>query len=174
MNEIETTKQHMEALQALSHVTIQISEARETLANLEKNKEKFLEARAGDEVARINQVLADSKKLIDEIDANYGEITELATIVKETAASLVSVYDSFNQYVGWWEQYRAERERAIDERQKQVESLARQVGIDRTKLSNEQASMEQVKESLRNKEKQLNDDREQLERNIKQFKERKI
>lgn len=174
MNEIVTTAKHMEALQALSGVNLKISEAREVLAQLESGKEKFLEARGNDEVARINQVLADSKALLDNINANYGEITELATIVKETAASLVSIYNAFDQYVGWWQQYRADREKALDERESQVRALLRQCGIDRTKLSNEAAGLETIKESLKKREMQLADDRAALEKNMKLFKEGKI
>jgi len=174
MNEIETTKKHMEALQALSGVNIKISEARETLAKLEKDKDAFLEARALDEVARLTQVLADSKQLIDSIDANYGEITELATIVKETAASLVSIHDGFAAYVRSFEKYQQERNAQLDARAGEVREMAQAVKVDRAKLKNEMISLEGVKKNINERETKLKDGWDELNRAIERLKKGNI
>lgn len=174
MNEIETTKKHMEALRALSDVTLKISEARNTLTSLEQNKEKFLEARAFDEVARLTQVLAESQQLIDSINANYGEITELATIVRETAASLVSIHDAFFGYVQTFEKYQQERSEQLGRQRDDIHAAAQAVKVDRAKLKNEQISIEGVKRSLEDRERKLKIDREALDRAVKRLKEGKI
>lgn len=79
MEILETEK--FNALKELSEITMQISEARNSLSELESIKTQYLVDREKEVQDSINKILSESSDILDEVKKNFSESTNLLNTV---------------------------------------------------------------------------------------------
>lgn len=168
------TKQHMEALQALSGVTLQISQSRADLNKLQESETVYLLEREEKAIARIRKVLDDSHALVEETNKNYELIHDLAVAVGEGTNFLHEAYEKFKALVETFEKKEIERERDIKNQEETVEGLRRLLKIEKVAIDSARNQVEADKKELKAKTFKFNDDQAALIRAINRLKEGRI
>lgn len=174
MNEIQVDTKRMEALRGLADLNIQISNARTALTKLQEIETDYLVSREKKAMERIDGILKRSEDLIAEAGKNYEQITDLSKAVAEGAAILGEAYEAFSEVARLFEERGIIWEKDAKRQEERIEKAWQAIKIDRVKLDNERATVEDSKKDLAEKVRKYTDDRAALERDIKRIQKGKI
>lgn len=171
---IEVTKEHMEALKALSDTNMKIGEARATLIKLEEQETSYLEEREKKVLARIQKVLDDSKELLAEAQANYTQIRELRNTVSSVTDFLSKAYEAF---MGMLKDFREKNDlwdNKVSEIEEGFAKIRQEINNDKVRIKNDREALERWEKSLDLQRKKIDSDRGELDRAINRLKEGRI
>ena len=174
MNEIEVTKQHMEALKALADINVKIGVARGVLTKLEETETEYLVSREKKAVDRIQKVLDDSGALVEQINKNYEAVESFAQAVGEGSKILEDACVKFKELTDAFDKRSELWERDIANREETMLSLARALKVDGIKIQHQRENLDRMTVDINNKTRKMQDERGTLDRAIKRLKEGKV
>lgn len=174
MNEIETNKQHMEALQSLANANVKISEAKESLSKLMAQETEYLTAREGKAIQRVNEVLVQSKEVLKEIGSNYDKVKEYESLVSEGAKFLSELLEKFSALVVAKETRYEAWEKELDSQEETILSQRNSLKMDAVNIDALRKQQDARNIELNKLERKIQDERGTLDRAIKRLKEKRI
>jgi len=174
MNEIEATKEHMDALKALAQANIDISAARETLAKLKAEETDYLTSREKLALKRIDVVLEESKELVAQIDKNYAVVADYAKDIHEGGKFLGEVYAEFKELLAKKEEKDELVRKYLENEEKKVQNLRNALKLDLVAIESEKKQLIVNNETLEKDKIKLKDERGTLDRAIARLKKGKI
>ena len=174
MNTQEISKQQMEGMRGLADTNIKISDAKNILFKLEETETEYLEEREKKAVKRIQQVLEDSKDVLDMVQKNYYEVTQFNNTVSSFADSVMELYGKLVTCLDKFDEKSDLFEKETLRQSNEFNEIKKQIKIDQVSNENEKSNIEKAKESLAERERKLESDRGTLDRAIKRLKEGKI
>lgn len=172
--EIETTQKHMEALRALSAVTMKISEAKNSLVKLQETETEYFVSREKKALDRIQKVLDDSHSLIEQANQNYDSIEEFVKLVTAGADLLAEALEKFEALSVRRDEYYVLRNKDLDHREETIASLMKGIRIKEEGIAAGKKQVEMGNKKLREGNKKLQDDRDTLDRAIARLKDGRI
>lgn len=168
------TKEHMEALQALSGVNIKISEAFNKLRDLEQKETEYLVEREKKAVDRIQKTIELSKGLLHEADKNYGQIKEIENVLTKSVNDIEKLSTDYAQLLEDFAIRNNQWEKQITEQQNDIAAKTRDLQIIRIELENDRKNIELAQKRLEEGQTKLASDRGTLERTINRLKQGKL
>jgi len=167
-------KQKMESLQTLADTNVAVGKVKATLLELKDSETVYLKEREVMALAKIQEVIKESEKVLWEAQENYKEIQDLSKASSEFATFLTEVHDEFKLLQNTF----TKQTEAWNERVKSVENgfadMKKQINVDRVLIENGYDSIESRKAELKLERKVLKDERGTLERAIIRLKENVI
>lgn len=174
MNEIEVTKQHMDALKGLADTNLKISEARNALVQLQEQETEYLVSRERKAVARIQRVLEESRTLLEETNRNYEIIEDFGRSVREGTQFLTEANESFQKLLEAKDQHYQDWETDIKNQEETIVSLRNGLKLELSTVQSEKSQVEVAKMNLVKEKRKLDDERGTLARAIQRLKNNKI
>lgn len=163
--------QKMDALKALADTNLKISEAKGFLIKLQEIETDYLVEREKKAVARIQNVLIESRELFHEVSTNYKEVNDLCRSASEFATFLGEAFRDFNSLVKDFDMRQDLWEAEVRAREAEFAEIKKLINVDRVLLKNDQDSVKRDKELLDIAKKKLSDDQGEVRRAIKRLKE---
>ncbi len=174
MDEITVTREHMDALKALSSVNLKVSEARNSLTKLQEEETEYLVSREKKAVDRIQQVLTQSHSLVEETNKNYEIIQDFARSVSEGAEFLSGAREKFNELVAAKEKKYQLWENSIKNQEETIVSLLKGLKIQEVDVLSAKSVLDAESRKLKLDITKFNDERGIVERQIERLKEKRI
>lgn len=174
MDEITVTKEHMDALKALSEVNLKVSEARNLLVKLQEQETEYLVSREKKAVDAVQNVLAQSHELVEETNKNYDYLQNLSKSVSEGVRFLAEASEAFKSLAELKDEHYTLWERDIKNLESTVTSLRNGLKVGLEAIESDKRQVEAGNAKLKEDQRKLNDDRKEVERAIKRLKEGRI
>ena len=163
-------KEKFETLKELADMTVQTSEARETLTRLKETKIEYLQIRENQAKEKIQKILDDSVDLLKQINTNNDEIHQLYRTVSSYKDFLSEGHDAFKEML-------AEFKERSDLWDKKVREQYEEFGRIENQVKQDQKNIEKGKDEIRKAEEQIEkdkikiaDNRETIKRAIERLK----
>ncbi len=169
MNEIEVTKQHMDALKALSDVNLKVSEARNLLTKLQEEETEYLVSREKKAVERLQNTLILSHNLVEETNKNYETITQFSKDVASGAEILARAVDGFKTLNEAKEKFFADWERDIKNQEETIVSLRNNLKVDAVNIDGQRKQLDARNVDLNTLQTKIEVDRGEIDRKIMRF-----
>lgn len=166
--------QTMKSAQALAATNLQISEARVALTALQEEETAYLVTREKKATDRIQKVVDESRHLVTEMQGNYQEVHELLQTASDFAVSLVKIHASFSEALSEFEEKNIAWEKSIGKQQDDIEEVRKVLNVDKTKVKNDQKTIELRNKAIENEWIRLKDERGTLTRAIERLKDNKV
>ena len=164
----------MEALSALASVSMQISEARNVLFELQSTETEYLVSREKKAVKQIEKIVSESSGLFNEAQKNYALVNDFAKEVTECATKLNELYADFTNLVAKKEQKLALIEDSIKNQMEVLENTKKAMRVEMEGVAGQKNVIEKMKKAIDVENKKLTDQRGTLDRAIKRLKEGRI
>lgn len=87
-------KQKMDVIRELAKVNVEFSDAKTTLNAMKENVQDFLKERDTQDKARLDNLLKESKELVNEIQNNHSQVTTFFNEVKSFSGFLVEFHEA--------------------------------------------------------------------------------
>jgi uncharacterized coiled-coil DUF342 family protein len=168
---IETLKkEEFDTVKALANMSIKISEARETLTELQNTETTYIEERERKAVEKIQEVFEKSKDLLDQIHNNNEEVKTLYTVVSgykdflsEGQEKFTKLLQDFNERSELWEKF-------VEEKYKEFGKFEQEVMEQKRQIEQDKEDIKDKKEELRRIKIKLDDEREIIKRAVERLK----
>lgn len=174
MNEIEVTKQHMEALNALAQTNLDISAAKEILSKMQEEETEYLISREKKAIDRLKKVMQDSKDLVDETNKNYEFITNFVRTVHDSTTFLAEALAVFTSVTQLFHNKQEAWEIDCKEQEETINNIRNGIKISQEKLENDQKALAMRMQEMENIRRKLEDERGTLARAVERLKQGKI
>lgn len=165
--EHEISQQNMQAINELAKTNMLISEAKNSLFKLKENEKQYIEEREKIAVESVNEVLNNSKKLLDETLKNTKEMQEFHESVRQFAETLGHIQDRLEEDVKDFTKRTIEWEKSIKSQQDEIAESKKHLKIERNELENDKKTLKSKETSLKNLEKHLQSRQQSLEASYK-------
>jgi len=166
--------QKMESAKALADMNMQVSAAKALLTRLEGEEEAYLALREEKAQKRVQEVLEESKELIDQTGRNYDEVKQYADSLTKVAKAISSVYEELDQtlvsFYGKMEAW----DKMVEKQHEELSTLKQAVKVQQVKQDNDRVSLENRAKTLETWETKLKDERGTLDRAIERLKQGRI
>jgi chromosome segregation ATPase len=155
-------KQKFDTLKELSDLNIKISDAKNTLLELEQKETKYLEDREKKTLVKINKILVESSDLLTQTHQNYEKIHQFCSVVSNYADFLEEAHQKFSKMLEtfgkrneqWEDNYREltaelsrqrkiveQDEKTLKEREKRIDEATESLKKERTHLESQQETL---------------------------------
>jgi len=104
----EITKETMEAMKTLAELGMKVSKAKAVLSEMEQAKDDFINSRKKEVEKEIDNLLKQSKDILDEISSNNVATVSLFNTVKVFTDFLEEAYTTFNEEITEFKRYEDE------------------------------------------------------------------
>lgn len=165
--EHEISQQNMQAINEFAKTNMLISEAKNSLFKLQENEKQYIEEREKLAVEAVNDVLKNSKKLLDETLKNTKEMEEFHESVRQFAETLGNIQDRVEEDVNDFTKRTIEWEKSIKSQQDEIAESRKHLKIERNELDNDKKTLKSKETSLKNLEKHLQSRQQSLEASYK-------
>lgn len=163
-----------ESIKELAAIQANIAEGRDTLANLEKNKESFLAVQEAELIERLQKALKESSSYVNEINKYNDELVEYRRDTDSYIKSLryfnervVSVSNTIETSVSNIIAH-------LDEQSEAISKAKKQIKLDRENIKTEREELAMKNKLMQEQEIKLKDGQETLERAITRLKQGRI
>lgn len=166
-----TTKEHMDSLKELADTNVKISEAKNLLFKLQEEETDYLIAREKKAMDKINNVLLESKELLEQTHSNYNEVHQFCQTVSGYVDSMTLLYQRFqdmNQVFHskneiWEENLKIINQELADQRH--------EIQRDKKQIEEREKAIAEQKESIKRELELIESRRQALEISYKEEKE---
>jgi len=104
----EITKETMEAMKTLAELGMKVSKAKAVLSEMEQAKDDFINSRKKEVEKEIDNLLKQSKDILDEISSNNVATVSLFNTVNVFTDFLEEAYTTFNEEITEFKRYEDE------------------------------------------------------------------
>lgn len=170
MNEHTISKEHMDALKALTDLNLKVSEARAELSEIENTKTEYIVEREKEAVERIEASLNASKDILRETRENYGLVSDFCNTMTGFADFLKEAHARFDEAVASFDESKVIFEAEMSRQENEIAETKKIIATERVKIANDKKSIENSKKTLEKTARKLEDERGTLERAIKRLK----
>lgn len=170
----QTSRDHMEALNALAQTNLKIGEARGLLVKLQEDETFYLIERERKAEMVIQGMLERSGTLLAEISKNYAEVMEYSRDVASLGEFIVSMSEDLRRMVeefdakdaAWWVK--------VGKQNEEFEKIRKDIKRDQILVNNDRIAVEAEKAKIALAWRKISDENSQIERAIKRLKENRI
>lgn len=173
-NEHEVTKQHMDALKALSDTNLKVSEARNTLTKLQETETEYLVSREKKAVEKVQKVLELSHNLVEETNKNYEYLESLARTIHDGGKFLSEAQEKFHALIEAKDEHYKLWERDIKNQEETIASLMKGLKIKETEIESGKKQIELGNRKVQEEVIRMKDERGTLDRAIIRLKDKRI
>jgi hypothetical protein len=172
-NEHTVTKEHMDALKALSETNIQISNAKNALFKLQEDETTYLTEREQKALRRIQAALENSSDLIQQTKDNYAEVHDLLKSATELATFIIEAQGNFKQLLADFEERNTIWEADIAKQEERLAELKKQSIADAALIANEKKNIAKEHVKIAHEKQKIDDAWGEIKREINRLKDRK-
>lgn len=172
--EYELKTERMESVKALSEINLKISEAQNTIFNLQEEETKYLTEREQKAIDRIKKAVADSKELFKEAKENHQAVKELSTGITEFSSKLLNLYQDFHITLEEFDLRNTAAEKYFNKQEQEIAEIRKEIKTEKIKINNDKKSLIKARKELENDQKKLASDRGTLQRAVERLKQGKI
>lgn len=171
MNTEILEKEKFETLKELADMTVQISEARETLTRLKETKTEYLQIRENEAKDKIQKILDDSVDLLRQINTNNDEIHQLYRTVSGYSKFLKQGHEAFKDMLAEFNERSDLWDKKVEEQYKEFGRIENQVKKDKENIENDKEELRKTKEQLEKDKIKIADERQTIKRAVERLKE---
>lgn len=164
----------MDSIKALADMTIQISEARNTLIELQNTETEYIEEREEKTIEQIQAIFDKSNDLIDKIHNNNEEVKTLYSVVSgykdfldEGQGKFTKLLEEFNERSSLWSKF-------VEEKYEEFGKLEQKTKQDKKQIEADRKDIEIKKEEIRKAQIKIEDDRQIIKRAVERLKNKQI
>lgn len=168
MNQILDHEQ-FEGAQVLAEIGTKIAAGRALLIELESSKEEFLNGREVEALARVNEVLKQSRELIDEIGKNHSELVGYRTQVDGYFEDVRCLLQAVKNWKESFDTQNAAILKEINEKIKENNTIIEQIKGNRALLDGETQDIARRRKIIAEETIKMNDERGVLDRAWKEL-----
>lgn len=174
MDQKEIEREKMEAMQALASTNMKVSEARNTLIQVQEEETVYLVGREKRAMERIDEVLKDSESVLEKVSTNFKESVDLSREVTDTMAQIMAFLTAFRESKERFAEKCDAWDAMIGIKEDTIADLKRKADAQTLINSNEHEALQKERKRINEEKRKLDDDKAELERNIKRYKEGKL
>jgi len=153
------TKEKMDSIKALADMSVKISDAKATLANLENTETEYLTKREKKAQVQIEKILKDSENLLNKTHKNYEEINTFCNVVSSYVDVLDKVYEKFQKMLTDFNKRNEMWDKKIETQTLKFSALEKQLKQDSETIKIREARIDETNENIK-KEKELIESRQ--------------
>lgn len=174
MNIEELSNQKMEAIRELANVSMQISDGKNSLAQLKSDIDTFLNERKSQEKEAILTIWEESKELVNSIDKNFksligfsNEVKTEVSFIQEMQLNVSELIKEFNETSKEFTEWVKKEDEKMASKLKDIENLEKERNEELRKIKEEWKEIEKAK-------KQIESDKGLIKRTIERLQKGKI
>lgn len=165
--------EQFEGAKVLAEIGTKIATGRATLVELERSKDDFLAGREADAIARVSEVLAQSKELIAEIGNYHDELVGYSREVDAYLADLLYLIQSVERWKEAFDKENSEKLVEINTKIAENKVILDKIQQNRSLLEGESAGIVTKRKALREETRKINDEWATLGRAAKEINSKK-
>lgn len=170
---MELEHEQFEGAKELAAIGLRIAEGRALIANLDAEREEYLDGREKEAVERIELVLAQSSELLKEIGANHDELVKYRRELDDYCASLRYFNERVSEGHQAFKEYFDRENAKLDEKLKEVAAQRAQAKKELSQISSDRALLKGQQAQLKDDQRLLDDRRATLERGFAELRAKK-
>lgn len=174
MNTEILKKNEFDTIKALADMSLQISDARQTLIELQNTETAYLEEREKKTIKQIQNIFDKSEDLLKKINKNNEEVKTLYSVVsgyksflEEGQDKFAKLLEEFNERSTLWTKFVEEKYKEFGEIEQEAKQTKKQIEEDKEDIKNKQ-------EEIRKDKIKIEDQREIIKRAIERLKNKQI
>lgn len=160
---IETIeKEKFDSVKLLADMSMQISDAKRRLLDVQKTEVEYLEAREKKATEKIDQIYKDSQDFLDKAQKNYKKVNDFCKVVVGYAESLDSIHATFKELhkdfekkSALWEKNTTKQNNDIAKMRAVVESDAKMLEDKEKRLKNEEDGLKKLRKHIESQQASL-------------------
>jgi hypothetical protein len=149
MEIIDLEQKKMEVLKELADTNIKISENKNIISKLQEEETEYLILREKKAVQQINQVLLDSKDLLEQTKENYEEVHIFCQTITEYSKSLKEAHTKFDKMLSDFREKDKEWEEEVKKQREEIEKIKQAIEIEKTTIKNDKKYIEKANENIK-------------------------
>jgi len=169
---LEKTK--FDTLKDIADLNVKVSEARNTLLEIEKEKESFIAKREKQTVVKITKVVKESEEMLSKATNNYEQVNTLVRVVTGYTESIREAHEDLKVLVKDYSEKNTLWEKNYENQVHSLSHLEKRINDDKKALKKEFSELAKQKELLGKQRIKLEDEKETIKRSIKRLKKGKI
>lgn len=170
----ELDKSTMDSVKNLAEMNIKISDAKTALSKLKELETEYIEAREKKTLAKIDEILDESKELTKQIQSNHTKIKTFTQNISTFSAFMLEAHQDFSKLLDNFEEEQKGWEVKIKEREKDLEEEKKNILIQKNQIANDTKTLENKFKELEKERKKIEDLKGIIDRKIIRFKQGKI
>jgi len=140
-------KEEFESITKLSNLSLKISEAKETLEKLEQTETEYIQKREKNVQAKIQEVLEESKDLIEQTIQNHQEIQTFANVVMSYIETLDEVQGKFEKVLEDFNKRNEVWDKMFESQQETLSNYRYELKQERENLTSKEHSLKELEKS---------------------------
>lgn len=148
-------KEKFESVKLLADMSMQISDAKRRLLDVQKTETEYLEAREKKATERIDQIYKDSQDFLDKAQKSYKKVNDFCKVVASYAQSLDDIHATFKELhkdfekkSALWEKNTAKQNNDIAKMRAIVESDAKMLEDKEKRLRGEEEELKKLRKHI--------------------------